>query len=65
MTTTDQKYYTVKQLSEQLAQHGMPLSIKMIRDYIHAGRIVAKKDILRPKIFIIPHTELTRLTNQE
>ena len=61
---TEQAFYTVKQLSAALTQRGMPISTKIIRLYIHTGRIKATRDILRPTLWVVSHQELLRLVNQ-
>lgn len=63
-TQPDQAFYTVKQLSVALTQRGLPISIKSIRDYINSGHINAKRDLMRPKLWVVSHQELMRLVNQ-
>ncbi|RNI23379.1 hypothetical protein EFB08_17680 [Rufibacter latericius] len=65
ITTKEQKFYTVSQFSKVLSEQGIFIGGQGIRDYIKAGRISARRDIFRPKLWMIPHTELNRLTNQE
>jgi hypothetical protein len=58
-----ENFYTVKEFSAELKSKGVNASEKSIRYYIESGTLAAKKDILRPSRWLIPVSELDRVSN--
>ncbi len=56
-------FYTVKEFKNELESRGINVSEKAIRHFIANGNLKAQKEILRPKRWQIPASELGRVIN--
>ncbi len=66
-TTTaqpEQAFYTLKAFQKALKQRGLPISDSSVRRLISTGKVKATRCLMRPKFWLVPHSELMRLVNQ-
>lgn len=57
------EYYSVKEFRKELSSYGINTTEKAIRHYIAEGKIFAQKEILRPRRWQIPSSEINRIVN--
>ncbi|AKD03308.1 MerR family transcriptional regulator [Pontibacter korlensis] len=55
-------FYSVREFRAELKSRGVDVTEKAIRHYIERGRLKAQKDVLRPSRWLIPSSELDRVT---